>query len=202
MRDLIDILEGAEDKQNFDIMRTATKVVLWLRGTDSARYTKLGRNLMKLAQLEEQIKKLKDALKLETKVLVADLFEADDACRTRVVETVGFAFKLSKNSDPTTTYKYAKILEELEDHLTPELIKVLETLKEKHKTVSERTSAMKTYDKNDPDFRQSDLYPVDESLSDVFQGLKSMLSKFKNFILNKLTAYDQKLAELEAYLDS
>jgi hypothetical protein len=124
-----------------------TKVVATLASYQSGRYTKLGRNFKRIEWLSNKIDQLKEQTKQESRELVADLFNAEDAVATRVVETVGFTFQLTKDPKPTNTVKYAKVLEELQAHLTPELIAVMESLVEKHTSVTQKAPALKTTDK-------------------------------------------------------
>src|SRR5690606_39404420 len=118
-----------------------------LNSYESGRYTKLGRNLHRIERLESRIKQIKEEVKGETKELVADLFNAEDAVRTRVVETVSFTFQLTKDPKATETVQYAKVLKELEEHLTPELIQVMESLKAKYSSTVQKSPSLSTVDK-------------------------------------------------------
>ena len=166
-----------------------TKVVATLRSYDSGRYTKLGRNLLRIEQAEKDIKVLKEETKAEARELVADLFNAEDAAMTRVVDTVSFLFEMTKDPKPTETYKYAKILEELETHMTPELLTVLETLKEKHKSVTAKAPALKAKDKE----------AATESLNEgMFDKLKGFFSKLYQEIKAWGVKYDSQLDALKS----
>lgn len=163
---------------------SASKVVANLKSYDSARYTKLGRNLLQIEQLEKDIKALKAETKEEARQLVAGLFAAEDIVKTRVVETVSFTFELTKNPAPTETFKYAKILEELQDHLTPELITVLEALKSKHRSEVTKSPALKARDK-----------AVTEGVGD---SLKGFFNKLLNWVKGWAVRYDSQLDALKA----
>lgn len=165
-----------------EITRLATKVIANLRSHDSAKYTKLAKNLLKISELSKEIKELETTTKAETKELIADLFdEAEDITKTRVVNTISFTFELSKNPKPTNTTKYAEVLKELEEHLTPELIEKLNELKEKYSSTTQRSPSIK-------------VEPVQESLvpnwmKNIYSWIKSLKIWGKN--------YDEKLQNLE-----
>lgn len=169
-----------------------SKVVAWLNNYLSGRYTKLGRNLLRIQLLENEIKELKNDVKADTKELVADLFGADALLSTRVVETVGFTFHLSKNPEATVTYKYATILEELEKEMTPSLIKRLNELKEQYKTVTQKSPALKATDKAPTE--GDDYKVVTEGILDT---LVSKFKKFFSFMERWAAVYDRKFDKLK-----
>lgn len=124
-----------------------TKITAYLTSFASGRYTKLGRNLKRIEFLESRIKKLKEETKAETKELIADLFHAEDIVSTRVVETIGFTFELTKNPKDRETVKYAEVIKKLQDHLTPELISIMEGLIKEHTSSSKVSPSLKAHDK-------------------------------------------------------
>lgn len=119
-------------------------VIARLSSTESRKYSKLASNLREIKELEEAISTRRKEVEDEARDLIQDLFEADDIIHTRVVETVSFILTLSKQPKPTTSVKYAEVLKELEQHLTPELIKVLENIKTKFSSVSQKSASLKT----------------------------------------------------------
>lgn len=175
------IIESAD----YEIERLADKATISLKAKKSERYTKLAQKVETMRMLESQIKDLKEEVKQDTRELVVDLFEADDAARTRVVETVSVILTLSKDPKPTESYKYAKILEELEQQMTPELIAVLESLRNKYRTVTQKAPSLKIEPR------------VDESIGGQ---IKSFLAKFKASIYNWAKSYDAKLERIKQEL--
>lgn len=190
-----------------------TKIIAKLESYDSARYTKLGRNLKRIQAVSELLKKATEDAKQETRELLADLFDATDAALTREVRTINFLFKMSKDPKPSTTYKWASIMEEFQENLTPELLKILEALKEKHKTVTATAPKLATVVDIDPatgepiagDKKKAAKKAVKAATTEegyVAEGaldtLKAWASKMKNFVLAWGKAYDKKLAKLEA----
>lgn len=184
-----DIQYEVEEKKN-----EITKVTAKLRAKKSEAYTKLGNNLKKIEELTEEIKKIKDDVKSETKELLTDLFHAEDEAYTRVVETVSFTFQLSKKPEETKTYQYAKILEELKDHMTPDLIVVLNSIKEKYKSVAQREASLKYTDKR-VEFKEGFMSDVKNKIVDFFK-------RFLDSVKNWGKKYDSKLDNLKSMAEN
>jgi len=167
-----------------------SKIIVNLKGSYSGRFTKIGRNLKRIEWLESKIKQLKEETKAEVKEFSADWFHASDAASTRVIETVSFIFQLSKDPKPTETVKYAKVIEELQDQLTPELQKVLEALISKHSSSVQKSPSLKTIDK---------ATQTEESINEgIGEKLKGFYSKLKNWVDSWGSKYDSKLNALKA----
>lgn len=202
MRDYLNLFEGVADEykgkvDSPDVTYHAeetkgmiTKITVFLKSFQSGRFTKLGRKLKRIEWLEAQIKKLKEETKDETKSLLADWFHAEDALSTRIIETVGFIFQLSKDPKPTEVVKYAKVFEELQEHLAPELQKVAQELMKKHTSVVQKSPSLKTIDKSKQ---------TAESINEGFgDKLKGFYAKLKNWVDQWGAKYDAKLDALKA----
>lgn len=170
-----------------------SKVTAFLKSYESGRYTRLGRTLKRIEWLEAKIKALKEQTKQDARDLVADLFHAEDAACTRVVDTVSFVFHMSKDPKATETVKYSKVLEELQDHLTPDLQKVLETLVAKHTSDPvQKAPSLKATDK---------AAQTEESINEgMGDKLKAFFGKLKAWVDSWGAKYDQKLDALKAEL--
>jgi hypothetical protein len=180
--------DGRAASPDIQYVSTPDKVVATLKSYDSQSYTKLAQKIERISELEKEAKALKEEVKQLGREKVADLFSADDVVRTRIVETCSFIFTLTKNPKATETYSYAKILGELESSLTPELIKVMESLKEKYKSVTNKEPALS-------------IKPVatEESLNEGFwDELKAKFAKFAAAVSNWAGKYDSKLDSLKA----
>lgn len=158
---------------------TADKVVALLKSYPSGVYTKLGQKVERIKELQEEISTLEKEIKRSTREDVAELFDAEDVVKTRVIETLQFIFTLSKDPKPTVSPQYKNILEELTKHLTPELIMVLEEIKSKMVTVTEKSPSLKVARR-------------DTELSE------NILSKFKDIIFGWARKYDAKLNNLKS----
>lgn len=157
------------------------KVIAQLRAYKSGSYTRLGQNLQRIEELTNELKTLKDEVKQAAREDIIELFSVEDAIKTRVVQTKSFIFVLSKDPKPTETYKYAQILEELQSELTPELLQVLEALKAKYKTVTQKEPSLRLAKKSDK---------LNENLVD---RLKNFVYKFFQWA----KSYDRRLASLK-----
>jgi len=177
-RNLINLFEARSP--DFDYQDTEKEVIVTLKSFNSQVYTKLAQKVERISVLEEEIKQLKEEVKQETRDNITDLFEAEDAARTRVVDTVSFILTLSKDPEATKSPKYKDILEALTTHLTPELIVVLEGLKKNMVTVTQKAPALR--------IRQKEL---DEGIA------ATIGAKLKKVIGNWGINYDVKLANLK-----
>lgn len=184
MNDIRHFIKIIDEARNPDIEyeEQQGKVIAYLRSHQSAQYTKLARKMERIDKLKDEISQLSDEIKTQTKEDIADLFDATDAASTRVVDTVSFIFTMSKDPKPTESYKYKEILDELTNHLTPELILVLETIKAAYKTETKRS----------PSLSKSEKLPESVN-SDKFTKLNDLVQRWA-------TRYDEKLDTLEHML--
>lgn len=175
----IELIEARIESPDVAYVQEPTKVTAKLGSYQSAKFTRLAKNMARIDVLTEELKTLQAEVKQQRREDVAELFNVEDAVFTRVVETKSAVFKLTKDPAPTESPQYKKILEELEQHLTPELIKVLEALKKEHVTVTQKEPAL-TYE------------PIAESPA------SSILAKIKNW----LPGFDRRLDQVEAVIAS
>jgi uncharacterized protein (UPF0335 family) len=176
LRTLINLFESRVT--GIDYQETEKQVIAVLKSYNSQVYTKLAQKVERIAVLEAEIKQLKDEVKQSTREDVADLFDAEDAAKTRIVETLSFILQISKDPEPTKAPKYKEILEELSLRLTPELITVLEHLKKTMITVTQKAPGLK-------------IKPLAEG------RIGELYAELKNAILNWSQQYDQELSALQ-----
>lgn len=175
------------EKSTADFKYEKGKVTATLKSYDSMVYTKLAQKVERMTQLQQEITELEKDVKSEARGLVADLFSAEEETKTRVIDTVSFIISLAKKSEPTTTYKYAAILEDLEKKLTPELIKVLENLKAQYSSTVQKEPALTIKSKK-----------VEEAIGDKFKDeIASYFKKYRAFIGEWAKRYDSRLAKLK-----
>lgn len=172
------------DKLDIVFHEMSDKVVAELKSHNSAMYTRLANKVEEMDRLSDEIKNIKAEIKTMVKQNIADLFAAEHVTKTRIVDTVSFIMTLSKDPKPTETYQYAKIIEALSEHLTPELIMILEDIKSKYKTVTQKEPSLKVQRKED----------LKESYLDKIKG---HLRKFRTFVESWATGYDKKLFDLK-----
>ena len=193
MRNLINLVEGRIEG-NPEVSYTdtesasATKVVAQLNSYKSGVYTKLAMKLTRLEEIKQEAKELTAEIKQHSRENVADLFDAEDAASTRVVDTLQFIFTMTKDPKATESPQYKKILETLEKQFTPELTEVYTRLKSEMVTVTQKAPALKVAKK-------------DESIQEMLnlrEGIASMFTKIKNAVMRWGQKYDAKLDALKA----
>lgn len=177
MRDLINIMEGRLPGIEYD--DKDDRVTASLKGRDSEKYTKLGQKIQRIETLSKELADLQKEVKAETKTDIADLFDAVDAVKTRVVETLSLIFTLSKDPKKQENPKYKEILETLSADFTPDLIKKMEALKKTMVTVVNKSPSLR----------------VTHLKEGKFGGF---FAKLKNYFLNWGKAYDAKLQTLKS----
>ena len=133
--------------------------------------------MQRIDELAKELKILQAETKDELKTEVAGLFSAADSARTRVVETKQFIFQISKDPKPTPSTKYKEVLTALKEHLTPELINVMESL-------------VKQFTSTSPKSPSIGVKKISESVS------QSYLDKVEDWA----EQYDLKLEKLKNYL--
>ena len=180
-KSLINLFESRDPSLDYEDTSDNSKVIAKLKSHKSREYTQLAQKLERIDELETEVKYLKQAVKEEAREHIHDLFDAEDAARTRVVETISFIFVLTKDPKPTESYKYAEIIKSLESQLTPELIKVLESLKKQFKTVTQKSPALS----------------VNPVIKEGVHGLEQFNRRYKNTIYHWAHDYDKKLNRLK-----
>lgn len=179
MRRLIMIAEGR--LPDVEYVQDKTSVTAKLRSYNSAAYTRLANKMERMEALEAEIKQLKAEVKAETKENIADLFDAADAVHTRVIETIQFVITMSKDPKPTETVKYKEVIDALTEHLTPELIAVLNQLRAQFTSVVQKSPSLKITAR------------ADESISSKLKG-------WVDRVFNWANSYDKKLDVLKRYV--
>lgn len=175
---------GDHPEVNYTDSETAssTKVVAQLNSYKSGVYTKLAQKLTRLEAIKAETKELTAEIKQYSRENVADIFDAEDAASTRVVDTLQFIFTMTKDPKATQAPQYKKILEALETQFTPELMAVYTKLKEEMVTVTQKAPALKVTKKEES----------------VNEGIGSIFTKIKNAVMSWGQKYDAKLDALKA----
>lgn len=164
------------------------KVIATLSGNKEKEFSALAKQLHEAKEKLDEIKKLEAKIKGEAREAIAALFDTEDEAYTRLVEISDFSLQLAKKAEPTVTVKYAKVLEELKNHLTPDLIKILNGLEWKFRSVSEKESALKVTPKVVKESENEDFYDKLEDFSD----------RYHDAVMTKLTNIDDELLKLKS----
>lgn len=103
-----------EYKEKF-VKNQLDKLVVNLEGSDSTTFSKAAGRYDRLAKAIVKMTEKKNELNQHLTAKVGDLFDAEDAVLTRVVETASFAMTLAKEAakDDKKVINYEKICEEL-----------------------------------------------------------------------------------------
>jgi hypothetical protein len=163
IKNFMNIVEAAGVPGVKQYERDETKITAQIDSKLGPKFDRLVDDLQTVDNLKAQLKQMQDTTKTQTRQDVAFLFDVEDAVFTRVIETKNVILEISKDPKPTESPQYKKILEALEKHLTPDLIEVLEKLKEEHKTITQKDPAVKYRFKEDVS-DELDLDPVKQWL--------------------------------------
>ena len=176
IRNIINLLEGR--RPDVQYTENDKEVIAILLSYDSQIFTKLAKQFEEIDARTEELKRLNLEFKQQTRDAINDLFDAEDEIKVRIIETKSFSLTMGKMPKATETPKYKDILNELANHLTPELIQVLEKLKEQMVTVTQKEPSVR-------------IKPISEG----FVG--SLFARMKNAVLQWGQRYDQKLDRLK-----
>jgi hypothetical protein len=169
-----------------------------LSSYDSQVVTKMAQNVKRIQTLKTEIEGLEYDVKADARGFIDDLFAATDAALTRVVETNSFEIQLKKAATDVPSTKYAEVLDEFANHLTPELIAVLESIKKKWTTYTDKAGALSITAKVDK-APKTESFDLTESPMD---GIKAFFAKFKQVIFDWADKYDQQLENLKSAIQS
>jgi hypothetical protein len=138
---------------------------------------------------------MNDDLKSE----LVDLFDAEDAVFTRVVETVSLTASLAKQSEDSTKTDDTKVVERLLEDATPELKAQIEKLRKLfEKTVAAKSPALKVEYPGMPGKKRGQ---VDEGVVSItLAALKGLLARKLREFRSWATKYDKKLDQIRSKL--
>lgn len=88
IRKILNLFEGRNP--DLEYQDAETQVIAKLRSYNSQSYTKLAQKVNRIKQLKDEVKALEEEVKQETRENITDLFDAEDAVKTRIVETMSF----------------------------------------------------------------------------------------------------------------
>ena len=166
-----------------------TKVIAKLTSYDSAPFTRLARNVQRIKELEDEISVVREAVKADTRDHVQSLFKAEDAIKTRIVQTVSLIVTLTKDPKPAETVKYAEVVKEISKELTPELISKLQELIKQYTTVQKAKPPALS------------VKPLKENvITDFWKSMKDKLKGYFESVKSWASGYDKKLAKIKAML--
>lgn len=168
------------------------RVTVELNGNKSGVMSRLTSRYARLDKAAKLMKEKRDELNAQMKSVAEDLFEAEDALLTRVVDTISFTITLSKaekaaDKSDTKTIDYEAIVKELSS-MVPELEEKMKELTEKYTTVKAAT---------DTPVKLTVKQKTNEGLKDSITSLVKSFSSFVKRITSWGNTYDKKLTALK-----
>ena len=191
MRKYIDIVEARKvGDPEVEYIDDKDKVTAKLSGKASSPITRLSNTYMKIRELEKQIKQEKESLTPELKQVVGDLFDAEDAFKTKYVETVSNIVTITKDikDSEKTEFDYEGFFDEASQLLEDNVLTVLMDLKEKYtniKKVSGRTGSLR------------DVKVKESTDTGFLSNLKDWVNFYKSKLMKKIPIFDKKFEKLK-----
>lgn len=191
---------------------TLTKVIYQLKKGPVELVKKYEEIETAISQLTEQ----RQAINVQMKEKMEDIFSAEEKTLTRVLELADFNVSLSKEymSGETTVVDYEAIVAELIERMTPAALALVNEVKDKYTKINEaqhvvaRLTIKKNKEKKDIKISKKGVKEAREPITHNDLKKQSLLSKvldwvakFSNQVLHdmipKLNAYDLKLERLK-----
>lgn len=205
INEIFRILEARDPRLDYeeDIVKKTgeiSRLIVTLEGTDSAVMTKLAKKYKKLDDDLKVINDARNALNQEVKDQFENLFDAEDAYVTRVIETVSITATLAKmmrESDfvPEEKTSWEKVAKEILDMLEGDLLQRAEEIKKMHTKLT----------KFDPDAARSPALRVkvkESTQENIEHGHTfcdiNLVNKFTNYLENWSNKYGHKLNQLRS----
>lgn len=186
----ISVLEARDPDLEYEekyVKKILDRIIVELENQKAGAFTKLAAEYKKIDNEIKTQMAIKEELNQKIKEKAEALFDASDVVYTRVVETASLTATLSKNwVENKTSVNHEKILIELQNHLTPELLTVLKDITTKYTLVG----------KGNKEVPVSLRVKIKEDKDTLLDKLSSLLKVFFNKILGWARSYDYKLAKL------
>lgn len=169
------------------------RVTATLSGTRSGIYTRIANRYKRIDVLIDKLQEQRNRLNEQVKEHVVDLFDAEDECLTRVVETVSLTVTLSKRtpagSKEISDFDTEGFLEELYSTF-PDLEKQLNYLKDKYTTletveIPEKSPALRVKLNEDHN----------ENVADKLEDYSDLVYQK---VMKGLESFDRKLAHIKS----
>ena len=163
------------------------KVIATLSGSSSSAFRVALDDMMALKELEKKVKEMKEKIERDgVKEKIHNFFGPAYEFVTRVVQLANtYELILTKQPIAKTNVKWAQAWEELQKHLTPELLAKGEEIVKMYSTVQA------------PEAPKLSVEPLEESAgSDTWAKIKSWFSHFTDSIASWGKSFDTKLSHL------
>lgn len=170
---------------------SVTKVIATLKSYTAGKTTKLANEFEEMLRQKQKIDASLEELKDKSRDLFNDLFDAEDALWTRVLETSKVTLTLSKETvRKTINFNHEKFIDMILK-LTPELSKEIQ----KFATECVEVKETKVKSTVKPELKE-------EGFHDILSKIKTYVTKIKNNVSNWVKSYDNKLDLVKKDLDN
>lgn len=191
MRKFIDIVEARKvSDPDIEYIDDKDKVTVKLSGKKSGPITKLSNTYIKIRDLEKELKEEKAKLTPELKRTVNELFDAEDALKTKYIETVSNLLTITKDisASEKREFDYDGFFNEASELLEDTALKLLLDLKEKYtniKQVSGRTGSLR------------DVKIKESENTGFLSNLNKWATDYASKIKKKISMFDKRYEKLK-----
>lgn len=185
-------------KEDIEIERKAKEVVAFATGKESEYFTKIAKKLVELEAAERKLTAAKNEVKAQLRKDVAEIFDqAEDALKTRKIETLSMFIAVSKVPEPRKTVQWKEVVAEI-GKLFDGLQEQLDAIIEKYTKFVEVEPSVKVEIKN------PDLFKEAVTIESLPEKAKSFYKKFRKWVAvfdSKLMSLKKKIRKLVKGLD-
>lgn len=191
IRNIINLMEARQPSADISYTDTETSATAKLKGKKSSEFTRLATQYDEIMEIERGIKSEKRRISEKLKSSVKDLFDAEDALKTKYVETVSAAISVKKDVEARDeeTFDLDGFFEEVYDLLDKEIVSKLLEIREKYiniRKVGAREGGIGTVKIKESIIKESFL-----------SNLKDWASDFANRITRRLPIVDKRFNKIK-----
>lgn len=167
-----------------EIERKAKEVVSTATGKDSEYFTKIAKRLLEIEAAERKLTDMKNEVKGQLREDVAKIFDkAEDALKTRKIETLSVFITLSKNPEPRQVVQWKEVVVELMS-LFEDLHEQIESIIQKYTKYVETDPSVRVSIK-DPDlFKESAIGDIGSKISEFWKKFRNWLNRFDKKLIS------------------
>lgn len=189
MRNILNILEARRDDVDYTDDEKSVKATV--KGKTSGEFTKLANQYTEVMEIERGIKAEKSRISEKLKGSVKELFDAEDALKTKYVETVSTIISIKKDVEEREeeTFDIDGFFEEMHDLLDNEIVDKLLEIREKYINIRKISA------------KEGGIGTVKIKESVISESFVSNLNKwaesFANGIMKRLSIFDKKVDKIK-----
>lgn len=171
-------------------------IVAKLKGPASGVLTKLAKEYKEADNELKAIQEKRDALNEKIREKAEDLFDVEDALKTRIIESIQLTITLSKytpaSSEEITNLDVDGLLTELSEKF-PIILEALAELKQKYTTIETKT-------KKEVRSRVTTTYNESAETEEISKQVLQISKNTKSKIMNKILDFDNTLKKIKSVL--